>query len=112
MRWFADHQPFTPVMETLRGLLLGTAIGSNAIQAVAWCAGITLVCFLWAKALYNRDPFGDQDQTGPRSRVGSTSRLLIPLSPMTLRSPGIGERQCARASGVDDTVAAAFPDHR
>jgi ABC-2 type transport system permease protein len=56
VRWFADHQPFTPMMETLRGLLLGTAIGNNAIQAVAWCAGITLVCFLWAKALYNRDP--------------------------------------------------------
>ena len=56
VRWFADHQPFTPIMETLRGLLLGTAIGNNAIQAVAWCAGITLVCFLWARAVYNRDP--------------------------------------------------------
>ena len=37
VRWFADHQPFTPIMETLRGLLLGTAIGSNAVEAVAWC---------------------------------------------------------------------------
>jgi ABC-2 type transport system permease protein len=56
LRWFADHQPFTPVMETLRGLLLGTAIGTSAIEATAWCAGITVVCFFWAKALYNRDP--------------------------------------------------------
>jgi ABC-2 type transport system permease protein len=56
MRWFADYQPFTPVMETLRGLLLGAAIGANAIIAAAWCAAITIVCFLWAKALYNRDP--------------------------------------------------------
>ncbi len=56
VRWFADHQPFTPIMETLRGLLLGTAIGNNAIQAVAWCAGITVICFLWARSLYNRDP--------------------------------------------------------
>ncbi len=58
VRWFADHQPFTPMMETLRGLLLGTAIGNNAIEAVAWCAGITLVCFMWARSLYNRDPVG------------------------------------------------------
>lgn len=56
VRWFADYQPFTPVTETLRGLLLGTAIGNNAILAAAWCAAITFVCFLWARALYNRDP--------------------------------------------------------
>jgi ABC-2 type transport system permease protein len=56
VRWFAEYQPFTPVMETLRGLLLGTGIGTNAILAVAWSAAITVVCFLWAKALYNRDP--------------------------------------------------------
>jgi ABC-2 type transport system permease protein len=56
LRWFAEYQPFTPVIETLRGLLLGTAIGSSAIIAIAWCAGITLVGYLWAKKLYNRDP--------------------------------------------------------
>ncbi|MET8373519.1 ABC transporter permease [Micromonospora profundi] len=56
VRWFADHQPFTPVMETLRGLFFGTGIGSNAIEAVAWCAAISVVCFFWARALYNRDP--------------------------------------------------------
>jgi ABC-2 type transport system permease protein len=56
LRWFAEYQPFTPVIETLRGLLLGTAIGNSAVIAVAWCAGITLVGYLWAKKLYNRDP--------------------------------------------------------
>ncbi len=56
VRLFADYQPFTPVMETLRGLLLGTAIGNNAILAVAWCVVITLASYLWAKKLYNRDP--------------------------------------------------------
>jgi ABC-2 type transport system permease protein len=56
LRWFAEYQPFTPVIETLRGLLLGTSIGSSAIIAIAWCAGITLVGYLWAKKLYNRDP--------------------------------------------------------
>jgi ABC-2 type transport system permease protein len=56
LRWFAEYQPFTPVIETVRGLLLGTAIGNSAVIAVAWCAGITLVGYLWARKLYNRDP--------------------------------------------------------
>jgi len=55
MRWFAEYQPFTPIMETLRGLFFGTAIGANGIIAAGWCAGITLVCYVWAKKLYNRD---------------------------------------------------------
>ena len=56
LRWFAQYQPFTPVIETLRGLLLGTPIGDNAILTLAWCAGITLVGYLWARKLFNRDP--------------------------------------------------------
>jgi ABC-2 type transport system permease protein len=43
-------------METLRGLLLGTAIGDSGVLAVAWCAGIGLAGYLWAKRLFNRDP--------------------------------------------------------
>src|SRR5262249_8960660 len=38
LRWFAEYQPFTPIMETLRGLLLGTEIGNSGILAVIWCA--------------------------------------------------------------------------
>jgi ABC-2 type transport system permease protein len=56
LRWFAEYQPFTPFIETLRGLLLGTAIGNSAVIAVAWCIGITLVSYLWARAAFNRDP--------------------------------------------------------
>jgi ABC-2 type transport system permease protein len=56
LRWFAEYQPFTPVIDTVRGLLLGSAIGNSAVIAVAWCAGITLVSYVWAKKLYNRDP--------------------------------------------------------
>jgi ABC-2 type transport system permease protein len=55
LRWFAGYQPFTPIMETLRGLLLGPAIGASGVVAVAWCAGIALVGYLWAGRLYNRD---------------------------------------------------------
>ncbi|MDQ6637301.1 MAG: ABC transporter permease [Candidatus Dormibacteraeota bacterium] len=56
LRWFAEYQPFTPVIETLRGLLMGTPIGNSAILAVAWCAAITVVGYVWARALYKRDP--------------------------------------------------------
>ncbi|GAA4698882.1 ABC transporter permease [Phytohabitans rumicis] len=56
LRWFAEYQPFTPIIETIRGLLLGTGIGNSAVLATAWCAGIALVGYLWAKKLFNRDP--------------------------------------------------------
>ncbi len=35
---------------------MGTEIGNSAVLAVAWCAGITLAAYIWAKKLYNRDP--------------------------------------------------------
>jgi ABC-2 type transport system permease protein len=35
---------------------MGTPIGNSGILAVAWCAGITAVGYLWAKKLFNRDP--------------------------------------------------------
>ncbi|MCP2337625.1 ABC transporter permease [Actinomadura rupiterrae] len=54
LRWFAQYQPFTPIMQTVRGLLLGTPVGNNAAIAVAWCAGITLLSYLWAKRTYNK----------------------------------------------------------
>ncbi|MGB3635964.1 MAG: ABC transporter permease [Rubrobacteraceae bacterium] len=56
VRWFAEYQPFTPIIETLRSLLMGTPIGNSAIISVVWCVGISLVGFLWARALFNRDP--------------------------------------------------------
>jgi ABC-2 type transport system permease protein len=56
LRAFAEYQPFTPVMDTLRGLLLGGPIGSSAVLAVAWCAGITAVGYLWARRSYERRP--------------------------------------------------------
>lgn len=53
LRWFAEHQPFTPMTETLRGLLCGTAIGDNGWISLAWCAGIALVGYLWSRSLFN-----------------------------------------------------------
>jgi ABC-2 type transport system permease protein len=56
LRWFAEHQPFTPIIETLRGLLTGTAIGSSGLAATAWCAAIALGGYLWARRNYERRP--------------------------------------------------------
>ncbi|MER6543616.1 ABC transporter permease [Streptomyces sp. NPDC001250] len=56
-RWFAEYQPFSPAIETLRGLLLGSGIGTkNAVLAVAWCLGLSLLGYLWSKAQFNREP--------------------------------------------------------
>jgi len=56
VRWFAAHEPFTPIIDALRGLLLGTAVGSSGPIAVAWCVGLALAGYLWARALFRRDP--------------------------------------------------------
>jgi ABC-2 type transport system permease protein len=56
LRWFAEHQPFTPIVETLRGLLAGTPIGDSASVAVAWCVAISVAGYLWSRRLYERVP--------------------------------------------------------
>jgi ABC-2 type transport system permease protein len=56
IRWFAEYQPFTPVIDTVRGLLTGGPIGRNAVLAIAWSLVITLGSYLWARKLFSRDP--------------------------------------------------------
>src|SRR5215468_3059194 len=48
VRQFAEYQPFTPIIETLRGLLAGEPSASRAVVAVAWCVGIALVGYVWS----------------------------------------------------------------
>ncbi|MEU0742959.1 ABC transporter permease [Streptomyces sp. NPDC006134] len=57
--WFqpiAEYQPFTPAIETLRGLLLGTGIGDNGWIAIAWCIGLIALGYRWSTSLFNRAP--------------------------------------------------------
>ena len=60
LRWFAEHQPFTPFIEAVRGLLLGTPSGSSPLDAqadvlaVGWCVVIAVAGYAWAMALYER----------------------------------------------------------
>ncbi len=51
---FAEHQPLTPVIESMRGLLLGTPVGNSAWIALAWCAGILVASVAAASILFRR----------------------------------------------------------
>jgi ABC-2 type transport system permease protein len=57
--WFqpiAEYQPFTPAVETLRGLLLGTEIGHHGWLTLAWSLGLAALGYRWSKTAFHRDP--------------------------------------------------------
>ncbi|WP_433474850.1 ABC transporter permease [Spirillospora sp. CA-142024] len=54
VRWFAEYQPFTPIIEAIRGLLTGSPNGHDAALSVAWCVGLAIVGYMCSKVLFNR----------------------------------------------------------
>jgi ABC-2 type transport system permease protein len=54
LRGFAEHQPMTPVIETLRGLWMGTDLGDQPVWAVLWCTVILVGSAVLAAALFQR----------------------------------------------------------
>jgi len=54
VRQFAEYQPFTPIIEALRGLLAGTPSGGYVIAALAWCTGIAIAGYAWAVATFRK----------------------------------------------------------
>lgn len=54
VRQFAEYQPFTPIIETLRGLLNGAPSAGTATVALAWCVGIAVVGYLWARSTFTK----------------------------------------------------------
>lgn len=54
VRQFAEYQPFTPIIETLRGLLAGSPSGGDAIAALAWCVGLALLGYVWAVSAFRK----------------------------------------------------------
>jgi ABC-2 type transport system permease protein len=56
LRWFAEYQPFTPVINSVRDLLFANPVGNNAIVALVWGGGITVVSYLCAVRLFRRAP--------------------------------------------------------
>lgn len=54
LRWFADHQPFTPMIDTLRAWTDGSPAGGDAWVATGWCVLITLLSYASARRLFTR----------------------------------------------------------
>ncbi|MRN53243.1 ABC transporter permease [Paenibacillus monticola] len=53
VRAFADNQPVTSIVETIRALLSGQPVGNDIWIALAWCVGIMLVAYIFAMRAYN-----------------------------------------------------------
>ncbi|AIY19560.1 ABC transporter permease [Pimelobacter simplex] len=54
LAWVAEHQPFTPVIDTLRAFLDGRDPGSDAVWAIGWCLLVTVLCFAWSRRLFSK----------------------------------------------------------
>ncbi|TCC46530.1 ABC transporter permease [Kribbella capetownensis] len=54
LRPISEHQPITPVIETVRSFLIGAPLGNNGWTALAWCCGLLLFSFTLATSLYRR----------------------------------------------------------
>jgi ABC-2 type transport system permease protein len=54
VRWFAENQPVTPIVGTLRNLFAERPVGGDGWLAVAWCVGLLVVAYLLAMTTYRR----------------------------------------------------------
>lgn len=54
LQGFAQYQPFTPFIETVRGLLLGTPLGWSPVLAIGWSIVIAIGGYIWSMAIYER----------------------------------------------------------
>ena len=54
VRAFADHQPVTSIVDTIRDLLTQKPVGPSIWTALAWCAGILVVACVFASMAYRR----------------------------------------------------------
>jgi len=57
LRGFAENQPMTPVVETMRSLLISGEVGPRLWTAVAWMLGVLVVSYLLSLAIYRRREF-------------------------------------------------------
>ncbi|KHF32083.1 Daunorubicin/doxorubicin resistance ABC transporter permease protein DrrB [Paenibacillus sp. P1XP2] len=54
IRAFAENQPVTSIVETIRALLSSQPVGNDIWIALAWCVGIMLVAYVFAMRAYKR----------------------------------------------------------
>lgn len=52
--WFAEHQPVTPIVDTIRALFAQQPVSGDIWIALAWCVGILVVAYGFAMAIYRR----------------------------------------------------------
>jgi ABC-2 type transport system permease protein len=55
VRTFAENQPVTSIVETIRALLASQPVGNDIWVALAWCIGIMIVAYLFAVRAYKRN---------------------------------------------------------
>lgn len=54
IRWFAESQPFTVIIDTLRALLTDAPTDGDPLLAMAWCVVLATAGYAWARRLYDR----------------------------------------------------------
>ena len=54
VRWFAQNQPVTSIVESLRHLMDGQPVGGAIWTALAWCVGLTIVAYVVAMRAYRK----------------------------------------------------------
>lgn len=54
VRWFAENQPVTSIVNTIQALFAGQPVGSDIWVALAWCVGILVVAYVLAIAAYRK----------------------------------------------------------
>lgn len=54
VQWFAEHQPVTPIIDTVRDLFAGQPLGNEVWIALGWCVGLLVVAYAAAMAVYRR----------------------------------------------------------
>jgi ABC-2 type transport system permease protein len=54
VRWFAENQPVTSIVNTIRNTFTQQPIGSDIWVTLAWCVGILVVAYLFAMSIYRR----------------------------------------------------------
>jgi ABC-2 type transport system permease protein len=54
VRWFAEHQPVTSIVNAIRELFARQPVGGDIWIALVWCAGILVVAYGFAMVVYRR----------------------------------------------------------
>jgi len=54
VRWFAENQPVTSIVNTIRDLLAGQPVGTDIWVALGWCVGILVIAYAFAMTAYRR----------------------------------------------------------